>query len=197
MSPKLLAALTSGTAFAYGRVTQVDDSGNTIADWQLKNIYLKSLIASGDEDITNQEIELSYQSFVQQVGSTLGQWDRVLNRGGLIQSRDSNTANKSPNWAQVHNGIILELTGGTAPALTLPLSTFDLGYLNQTGPLGERTSYLPLTAALTLTPDSARLFNVMATGKFYATVTIKKFENSEFPTAAWVLNNVFIQTDEA
>ena len=198
MSPKLLAALTSASAFIYGRLTQVDDSGNTIADWQLRNVYLKSAITSGDQEITNQDIELSYQSFVQQVGSTRNQWDRVLNKGDFFQSRNSNTAGKSPTSARdIRNGIMLELSGGNAPTLNLALSTFDLGYLNLTGPLGERTSYLPLDAALTLTPESASLFNVMAAGKFYATATIKKYENSAFPTAAWVLSNVFIQTDKA
>lgn len=159
----------------------------------MTNLFVTVDTVEGDQDTTLQTIQLSYQAFSRQVGGIQSTWDRITNKGEFPSG-----ANRSPNsFREIHDGLVLELAGGTAPPLTLPLDTFEVGYELQFVNNVGHALYKPLIITSGFTEDTARLVAVMATGKKYETARLLKYEHSAFPTAGWLMSNVRVNADRS
>ncbi len=190
-TPVLFGALARQSRFEFGQVTQFSESGAVVSRLSLGNVFLTSNHTSG---LSNGELVdeygLSYTTFRQDVGPGRAVWNFSTNKEEF-----GGTGGALPTGEAPANSLVLQLSDGTNPAITIPLNTFEFAYENQY-PAGAPalSVYKPLTITFDLTSSSPALFTALARGTVFRDASIKKFEGDRL-VGGWLLSSVVIQSD--
>jgi type VI protein secretion system component Hcp len=197
-SPALLRALVSRKHYASAVLTQRDAAGHPVAAWVLDDVFLSGdAIDGGSAAGPTERLTLAFKQVTEATGAGLASWDQAEHSAdgpalppGLVL--DPLPAPPAPS-------ITLDLSGGSGPAVSLPLNGYALGYHN-TVSFGPRRgdaevghpSFDPLDVAAPFGAGSPALLRALVTGSRYDTAVLTQRDAGGRPVAAWALGDVSV-----
>ncbi|MBN9521050.1 cadherin domain-containing protein [bacterium] len=186
-SPLVFDQLARGRIYPSAVLTDTDAAGRTVAAWVLGDVTVVAHTVAGAGDRPVEEIKVGFRSVTAATGTRTASWD--VARGtptGPALPPGLTLADPAP----AARPLTLQLSGGTAPAVTLPVAEARFGYANQQT-TGSPTEFDAVTLTADYTAASPALLSALASG-YYSAATLVETDATGRPTARWTFGTAFL-----
>jgi type VI protein secretion system component Hcp len=196
--PNLFAAVTTGHNYRSGTVTQYDAAGNPAAVWVINPAIVTDFTITGRAGaLPTQDVKLLFGAVTEATSNDSASWTHstASATGPAVPAGLTLDALPSP----AATGLTLKLYTSTAPnaapAATLNLNTFQLGFHHGTG-TNSVTSFDELDVTAALSSNSPALLAALTAGSQYALARLTQSDATGKTMAVWALGTVYV-TDDA
>jgi type VI protein secretion system component Hcp len=209
-SPQMFQALASGTAYETALLTQRDGSGNPIAEWALKSVFVTSDTVSSDSAGTpTEELHFAFGALTEGTvppggAPVTGSWNQVTNSNGLsdVPTLPGDLVDPAAPTGPTASLALVPASGSGLSKVGFAVDSYQFNFQNtvslgasSAGAGAGKAKFSDLVVTAPFGADSPALFEALASGSGYDSALLTQRDGSGHAIDEWALKLVFVTSD--